>query len=143
MIMIEARVQLIKTLLEYGSDPNRGLVLVNKKKLTIDKNFFLRDYYYVSRQKKQHIDMYPNYTDSDSSDSILPTDLTNISCDPGATQSLETLTPIDSPLLLLCCLYNYDNLQSLSKGISRFDSKASHIPSSHHIKKLKNEENYE
>ena len=145
MNMIQSRMQLIKALLEYGSDPNRGLVLANKKKLTIDNNlFFIREHNHgksAHMDKNQNCEIYPNYSDSDSSDSIMPTDLTHVSYNFDTSQNLEpsNLTPIDSPLLLICCLYNCDNLLSLSKDYSRFESKTRNISTNQHT----NENNYE
>jgi hypothetical protein len=59
----------------------------------------------------------PVYFDSDSSDSMMATDMKNVSHNPVSPENLDILnsTPIDTPLLLVCCLYNCHNLTNLGR----------------------------
>lgn len=132
---IQARIRLIKAMLEYGCDPNRGLVLANKKRfvvrndlcviqaelpetrvIDVDKTDDDSDGSTSFKAEKKNISK-PVYADSDSSDSIMATDMKNVSLNPVNAENLDILnsTPIDTPLLLVCCIYNCHNLLHLNK----------------------------
>jgi len=115
---VNARLQLIRALLEYGCDPNRGLVLANKKKLTLPANQQISHNHDDECQKNENqleVGQRPHYADSDSSDSIMPTNIKNVTLNPVTAENLDILnsTPIDTPLLIVCCLYNCHNLLNL------------------------------
>ena len=167
----KSRFDIIKSLLEYGCDPNRGVVLSNKRKFIIenyldinfpnekskpsepvDKNSIERRFSIKSHNledenheaelstfgttvtltdrgslkiRKQRNELLrrrssinpSNFTTLHSSSSILNTDLSTIT----STTEPEHLnllysTPIDTPLLIVCCLYNCHNILSLSQS---------------------------
>ncbi len=115
---VNARLKLIKALLDYGCDPNRGLVLANKRKLTLSDNQNIHHNEEIECQaSEKDAGERPEYADSDSSDSIMPTNIKNVTLNPVTAENLDILnsTPIDTPLLLVCCLYNCHNLLNLVK----------------------------
>lgn len=148
----QPRFQLIEALLKYGSDPNRGLVLANKKHLVVNSDFYLTSHAIAHEalepiakgevlspkakedDKKSDDTLFamekntsrPVYFDSDSSDSMMATDMRNVShLTPVSAENLDILnsTPIDTPLLLVCCIYNCHNLMNLCNRTMRsFDN---------------------
>lgn len=145
----QPRFQLIEALLKYGSDPNRGLVLANKKHLVVNSDFYLispaiahealdpvakgevlRPKAKVDDDKSDETVLAmeknmsrPVYFDSDSSDSMMATDMKNVShLTPLSAENLDILnsTPIDTPLLLVCCIYNCHNLMNLCSRTRSF-----------------------
>jgi hypothetical protein len=134
----QSRISLIQSLLEYGCDPNRGLVLANKKKHIISNHLYLieeakaHDKHSIVENEtllndsnkseistliKQNTNMPPVYSDSDESSSIMPTEA-HLAANAELThQKLNEMntTPIDTPLLVLCCVYNCHNLLNIVK----------------------------
>ena len=135
---INNRISLFKMLLEYGCDPNRGLILSNKSKYVIN----LDNSYHLPHLKCSNLNgtkklllkslsndlpitcdntvsIENNSTNKSKNpfSSIINTDLNLITSKvtDEDTLSLLSVTPIDTPLLLICCIYNCHNLLSLNQ----------------------------
>jgi hypothetical protein len=139
---VNNRISLFKLLLGYGCDPNRGLILSNKSKYVIN----LDNSYHLPHLKCSNLNSnkklllkslsndFPNSNTSDNIaniennptnnksnnpfSSIINTDLNLITSKvtDEETLSLLNVTPIDTPLLLICCIYNCHNLLSLNQN---------------------------
>ncbi len=106
--IIKSRIALIRCLLEYGCDPNRGLVKSNKKRHVVRNEMVLTD--------------APNDDELNES----PSEHETLMQFNEVTLSEDNfddplVMPVDTPLLLVCCIYNCHNLISLSKQSKRRD----------------------
>lgn len=124
--LFKARLNIIKALLTYGCDPNRGICLQNKKRFQIDLK---------SNDKSienDNLDSSLDDNDQSENQTVITTLQTIIQntkkqneFDESSAKSLTSLmtnmsqvseektlqnSPIDTPLLLVCCLYNCHNL---------------------------------
>ena len=140
-LIMESKLELISLLLDYGCDPNRGLVLSNRNKFVIntDSPFFKLNNFAAApvhqdnnnnncnvdsidgdTSKDEHMDhLYPHWSRppvkslaSTHLPFMLNTDLSFITKSLVDEKKLNILnaTPIDSPLLILCCVFNCHNL---------------------------------
>ena len=106
--IIKSRIALIRCLLEYGCDPNRGLVRTHKKRHVVRNEMVLTDAPNdeLNESPSEHETLTQLNDEMTSSDQYFDDPL---------------VMPVDTPLLLVCCIYNCHNLISLSKQSKRRD----------------------
>jgi len=110
--IIKSRIALIRCLLEYGCDPNRGLVRSNKKRHVVRNEMVLTDA--PNDELNESTSEHETLLQFDA----LLNDEVMLSED---NFDDPLVMPVDTPLLLVCCIYNCHNLISLSKQSKRRD----------------------
>jgi hypothetical protein len=109
--LFNARLNIIRSLLEYGCDPNRGIGFLNDKKFKHSENI----------NNNSNNNYYSDYDDISDTETVV----NKIHNDSNhhhhqhhhhhyQQQSKLAITPIDTPLLLFVCLYNCHNLLDYS-----------------------------
>jgi hypothetical protein len=106
--LFNARLNIIRSLLEYGCDPNRGIGFLNDKKFKHSENI----------NNNSNNDYNSDYDDISDTETVV----NKIHNDSNhhhnhhhyQQQSKLAITPIDTPLLLFVCLYNCHNLLDYS-----------------------------
>jgi hypothetical protein len=111
--LVERRARIVRLLLEYGCDPNRGSTLsrsLHTNKYIVDA--YKHDSTYEDPNDCNNHNLDKNNNNSNSNNILKQTivEISNINDKKPITKAL----PIDTPLLLVCCLYNHHNLNSLA-----------------------------
>jgi len=124
--LFNARLDIVKALLAYGCDPNRGLFLNNKKQL-----FQLNEITMINAKENsgkinenEPYDSNQDETEQSENQTVI-TPVQTIVQNKNKTESslfnsssqtkIPLNTPVDTPLLLICCLYSYHNLLDYNK----------------------------